>query len=108
MVWIVQEYCDGGTLNDAVDRGWLRAARAAAAPPALAAVAATAAEVAAALAHLHAAGILHGDLNGGNVLLASSPEDPRGWVARVADFGLARRLTGAPLTAQHYGTVSHM
>ena len=25
-VWILQPYCDQGTLNDAIDRGWLRAA----------------------------------------------------------------------------------
>lgn len=25
-VWILQPYCDRGTLNDAIDRGWLRTA----------------------------------------------------------------------------------
>lgn len=32
-VWIVSEYCDSGTLNDAIDRGWLRTRRALDAPP---------------------------------------------------------------------------
>ena len=45
------------------------------------------------MAYLHSQDILHGDLCGGNILLCSSSKDARGFVAKVADFGLARRLS---------------
>lgn len=72
------------------------------------AVLATAGEVAGAMAYLHACGVLHADLSGNNVLLASSPADPRRWVAMVADFGMAR-IKGSPgLHSAPHGTVTHM
>ena len=43
----------------------------------------TAREIASALAYLHSLDILHGDLSGGNILLASSNKDPRGFVAKA-------------------------
>lgn len=41
-------------------------------------------DIASALAYLHARGTLHGDLTGNNCLLDASPEDPRGFVAKVS------------------------
>lgn len=52
-------------------------------------VAATALDVARAMAHLHQHNILHSDLKAGNVLLRTDGQDPRGFVAKVADFGLS-------------------
>lgn len=47
---------------------------------------------------------MHGDLAGGNVLLATSGADSRGFTAKVADFGLARILSATCETAT-FGTV---
>jgi tetratricopeptide (TPR) repeat protein/predicted Ser/Thr protein kinase len=51
-------------------------------------------KVAAALAHVHQAGLLHRDVKPSNVLLTA---DGR---AFLSDFGLARPVTGAPLTQE--------
>jgi serine/threonine protein kinase len=48
---------------------------------------ATLLEVALALRHLHAQNLLHRDLKPANLLLKSNPNDPRGWNAKLADFG---------------------
>ncbi|KAG2500127.1 hypothetical protein HYH03_001709 [Edaphochlamys debaryana] len=82
---IVMELCEKGSLKDALATGSLRsitaaAAAAASAPEASAAAAvasaaatalALALDVACGLAHLHAQGIVHGDLSPGNILLTS-------------------------------------
>lgn len=69
---------------------------------------ATAHEIAAALSYLHSQDLLHGDLTGGNILLASSDADERGFTAKVADFGLSRTLGSEPVDTGTYGTVTHM
>ncbi|KAG2448755.1 hypothetical protein HYH02_006109 [Chlamydomonas schloesseri] len=92
---IVQELCAKSTLHNAIRRGtfnrtpqWgMRLARRA--------LLRTAVEVARGLLHLHEAGIVHGDVKPQNVLLASSRDDRRGFMAKVADFGLAHVLPPA-------------
>jgi serine/threonine protein kinase len=79
---LVMEYLGGGTLRDR-----MRAARGAALPPAE--VHASAVTMLAALAHVHARGVVHGDLTPRNVLLRAPGE------AVLADFGNARLLEGA-------------
>jgi serine/threonine protein kinase len=49
----------------------------------------TALDVARAMAHLHKHNIVHSDLKARNVLLRSDMQDPRGFTAKVADFGLS-------------------
>lgn len=49
----------------------------------------TALDVARAMAHLHQHNIVHSDLKARNVLLRSDMQDPRGFTAKVADFGLS-------------------
>jgi hypothetical protein len=71
-LWIVQQYCEHGTLGDAIDRGWLRHSRSPSAPPNMRVLLATAQEIAGALAYLHSEGVLHGDLTPANVLLAAA------------------------------------
>ena len=44
---------------------------------------ATAREIASAMSYLHSLDILHGDLSGGNILLASSDIDARNFTAKV-------------------------
>ena len=47
----------------------------------------TAADIARAMVHLHRADVLHGDLKARNVMLKTEGQDPRGFVAKVADTG---------------------
>lgn len=49
----------------------------------------TALDVARAMTHLHKHNIVHSDLKARNVLLRSDMQDPRGFTAKVADFGLS-------------------
>ena len=69
-------------LQDAIERGWLRAAG-----PHLPAVLHTALEVARGLGALHAAGVVHGDVSAYNVMLACEGCEAlaggRGFVAKV-------------------------
>ena len=68
-----------------------------------------AADIASGMAFLHSRGIVHGDLTGGNVLLATDPSSPNGVVAKVADFGLARAMeVQSKIETRTYGTVTHM
>ncbi len=75
--YLVTEYVDGGTLRDWAQgrRTWLE-------------VAELMTGVLDALAAAHSAGILHRDLKPENILVSKSG------YAKLADFGLARRLTG--------------
>ena len=50
----------------------------------------TAQEIASALAYLHKLDVLHGDLTGNNILLATSHKDTRGFTVKVSC------LTSAP------------
>eukprot|EP00798_Chlamydomonas_sp_ICE-L_P005663 gene5663-8988_t len=47
-------------------------------------------EIASAMGELHKMGVVHCDLKPANVLLKSSNNDPRGFTAKVSDFGLSR------------------
>lgn len=61
-------YCNKGCLQDAIDRGWLRESPGG--PVSLVKVVVTATEVAAGMASLHRADVVHGDLSPYNVLLS--------------------------------------
>ncbi|KAL6763631.1 hypothetical protein V8C86DRAFT_250313 [Haematococcus lacustris] len=58
--WTVMEFADGGTLQDAVDRGWFRSYMSQAAPPDLALLLDVGLDIARGLEHLHAHSIVHG------------------------------------------------
>mmetsp|Transcript_20592 Transcript_20592/g.44765 ORF Transcript_20592/g.44765 Transcript_20592/m.44765 type:complete len:483 (+) Transcript_20592:393-1841(+) len=110
VLWIVQEFCDMGTLTDAAERGWFRVKRHITAPPDMAVILPTLRDIAAAMAYVHDKGVIHADLNGRNVLLTSSPSRPHGFVAKVCDFGLARMTEhgGSGINTKTFGTVTHM
>ncbi|KAI8472598.1 MAG: kinase-like domain-containing protein [Monoraphidium minutum] len=73
---IVMEYCDQGTLRQALDRGRLRSPCTGRThlPTALA----LARDVAASLQYLHSQQVVHGDLKASNVLLKTAALPPRG------------------------------
>ena len=49
-------------------------------------------EISLALRHMHGLHMVHCDLKPQNVLLKSSPRDPRGFTAKLSDFGLAKMM----------------
>ena len=92
-------------VQEASDKGFFRAGG----QPNLKSIIAAAADVAAGMAFLHGRGVVHGDLTGGNVLLATDENSPSGVVAKIADFGLARAMdVKSKIETRTYGTVTHM
>jgi serine/threonine protein kinase len=79
--WVVMEYVEGDTLGEAMRKGPLPVAR----------VTEIGLAVADALAHVHAAGLVHRDVKPGNVLL--------GRVPKLTDFGIARLVDSAKVTS---------
>lgn len=109
--WQLMEYCDRGSLQGAIDKGWFRKERTTRVVEGnVDVILSVAAEVCSAMAYLHKEGVVHGDLTSGNVLLKSQSSSPHGFTAKVADFGLARVLAlNSPQEANNsYGTVTHM
>ena len=134
--WIVLEYCDRGNLEVANRRGRLRmkggggggapapapatpssttaptTPRPPATTPDLAVIYACLRDIASGLAYLHSVGVVHGDVKPANVLLKSLADDPagRGWVAKLADFGLSRVLDTKATHAStlNFGTLAFM
>eukprot|EP00193_Tetraselmis_chui_P008054 CAMPEP_0177758852 /NCGR_PEP_ID=MMETSP0491_2-20121128/4412_1 /TAXON_ID=63592 /ORGANISM="Tetraselmis chuii, Strain PLY429" /LENGTH=689 /DNA_ID=CAMNT_0019274627 /DNA_START=84 /DNA_END=2153 /DNA_ORIENTATION=- len=108
VLWILQEHCDRGTLVDAVERGWLKKARSIHAAPDMIPMYLTLKDVADGMAEIHNQNIMHADLNGRNVMLKYSDTDPRGFTAKVCDFGLSRMCHGEVSSSDLFGTISHM
>lgn len=105
-VRLVLEYCDRGTLRDALDRNLFFSTS----PFNYKAVLDTACDVARAMLHLHSGNVLHSDLKARNVMLRSSGSDSRRIVAKVADFGLSISLDDQQthMSALYQGTLTHM
>lgn len=109
LAWIVQELCDLGQLSEACERGWLRVERNINSPPDMAKVLPTLRDIAEAMEYVHSRNIVHADLTGRNVLLASCERVPRGFVAKVCDFGLSRLTKGGEaISTSELGTITHM
>ena len=81
-------------------------------PPDLAIIYACLRDIASGLAYLHSVGVVHGDVKPPNVLLKSLGDDPagRGWVCKLADFGLSRVLDAKATHAStlNFGTLAFM
>mmetsp|Transcript_10527 Transcript_10527/g.23171 ORF Transcript_10527/g.23171 Transcript_10527/m.23171 type:complete len:952 (+) Transcript_10527:63-2918(+) len=101
-MWIVQEWCDGGTLRKLCKQprthteGILEATE-------------IFLEIAQALEYLHERRIVHGDLTPNNVMLQSQPTR-KGFVCKVCDFGRARIFDAdtQEIMTRTMGTVTHM
>lgn len=105
---IVMEYCDRGGLRSAIEKGLFKTDDG---KNDLHLILLTLRDIATGLQYLHSKGIMHADLNTNNVLLSSSSSDSRGWVAKVADFGLSRTFNSWSRThksTQNYGTLTHV
>jgi len=93
--YIAMEYVDGPTLHGLLRAGPLTARRAAEITR----------DVARAVHYAHQRGVLHRDIKPSNVLLDSSG------LARITDFGLAKKLDGSTdltMTAQMVGTPNYL
>ncbi|KAG2494464.1 hypothetical protein HYH03_007516 [Edaphochlamys debaryana] len=105
-LYIVQEYCELGTLKSAIDQGYFRGTRPGL--PNMAFVLAIAGDLAAGLAHVHSKGVVHGDITVSNILLQASATRPQGCVAKLADFGLSVKFdAGQTHTSHMYGGTPH-
>ncbi|KAJ9511825.1 hypothetical protein QJQ45_004378 [Haematococcus lacustris] len=104
-VRLVLEYCDKGSLREALDQGAFMG------PSGLKyrAVLDTALDVAKAMLHLHSLNVLHADLKARNVMLKSGGEG-RTVVAKVADFGLSLKMEHMEthISSVFQGTMTHM
>lgn len=100
--WIVQEWCEQGTLGSLCDRPRLDR-------QSLFEVLDICKDIAAAGAYLHHRGIIHGDLTSNNVLIKMSLS-PKGYTCKICDFGLARILVdeSCEICTTQLGTVTHM
>ena len=74
-------------MQDGIEQGWFRSPKTKKVPlgpPDLNGILLTAKEIAAALGYLHQTDVLHGDLTGNNILLASSHQDYRHFTVKVS------------------------
>lgn len=88
--WIIMEYCDTGSLWDAIRSGDLEM-KTVSGTPHYTSIIGIAMEVALGMKHLHKQGIVHGDLKAQNIMLQRSRTSGRKFVAKIGDFGLSRR-----------------
>lgn len=104
--WLVQEYCDMGSLGRNLELDLLKRGTSVDMDAALQ----TCADIARGMHYLHGRNVIHGDLKCTNVLLCSSLQDPRGFIAKVADFGLSRELAMdvTHISTNTVGTLTHM
>lgn len=107
-LWVVCEYCNRGSLHDAVLKGRFRLPSCdATSSPNMLSVLLTAQDIAGGMSLLHDAGIMHSDLSANNVLLKAAANSRR-FTAAVSDFGLSRICNDTDgKHTQTVGTVTH-
>ena len=105
---LVMEYCELGSLRQAIDSGFFHEASG---ELRFKAILETAADVARAMVHLSECNILHNDLKASNVLLRSSDNDDRGFSAKCNDFGFSLsvgKLSESVDFGYKFGTITHL
>eukprot|EP00191_Tetraselmis_sp_GSL018_P003816 CAMPEP_0177598562 /NCGR_PEP_ID=MMETSP0419_2-20121207/12433_1 /TAXON_ID=582737 /ORGANISM="Tetraselmis sp., Strain GSL018" /LENGTH=965 /DNA_ID=CAMNT_0019091051 /DNA_START=562 /DNA_END=3459 /DNA_ORIENTATION=+ len=110
-VSIVQEYCNRGSLRNALQQGAMPGQASEGGPPGMECCLLVAEDVACGMNHIHSMQICHGDLKAHNILLTSQERDePPHIVAKVADFGLSVLLNTEQthVSGVNQGTVTHM
>ncbi|BDA49709.1 probable LIM domain-containing serine/threonine-protein ki at C-terminar half [Coccomyxa sp. Obi] len=103
--WLILEYCDHGSFDNAIRAGKYMSD--------LTNGILCLMDVAAGMEHLHSLGVLHADLKGANVLLKSaamSNYDQRGYMCKLADFGLSRVMenNSTHVSTTTFGTAAYM
>eukprot|EP00878_Enallax_costatus_P026891 GHUV01028902.1.p1 GENE.GHUV01028902.1~~GHUV01028902.1.p1 ORF type:complete len:767 (+),score=239.67 GHUV01028902.1:298-2598(+) len=106
-VRLLCEYCDRGSLREALDLGAFKHTNGSLNYPAVLDIAI---EIATAVLHLHHRNVLHSDLKARNIMLKSSGSHGCGVTAKVADFGLAVKMDHMEthLSNAFQGTLTHM
>ncbi|CAK0735475.1 hypothetical protein CVIRNUC_000587 [Coccomyxa viridis] len=103
--WMLLEYCDQGNLESAARESRFKND--------FAIIYLCLMDIASGMDYLHSLGVLHGDVKGANVLLkttAPTSYDKRGFVCKMADFGLSRVLeaNATHVSTFTYGTAAYM
>jgi len=91
-LYIIQEFCDGGSLAQAIDRGVFMDQRTG--DRKLEHILQVASDIARGMAYIHERQVVHGDLSSGNIMLRFEPRTTSCFQAKVCDFGLSRFLEG--------------
>lgn len=86
---IVMEYCNGGSLSQALHGGRFFLGKKLNMPLVLL----RAIDIAMGMEHLHAHCVVHGDLKPQNVLLHMTHQDSAGFVCKIVDFSIGQRLS---------------
>lgn len=110
VVVVIMEFCDMGTLLRAITKQAFKPHGKWKLHTTYRALLRTAQEVAKGMDYIHSCGIIHGDLKAGNVLLKTHRIDRRGYIAKVADFGLSRSLEANSMqvaVGNQLGTVAY-
>ncbi|MBD2122701.1 protein kinase domain-containing protein [Trichocoleus sp. FACHB-262] len=94
--YLVMDYCEGGTLRSLMEG---------AAPLTLAQGLKLMLDILAGLSHAHQRSIVHCDIKPENILLNTQP---RGWTARISDFGIARLSRELAQEAGNTGSPAYM
>eukprot|EP00210_Caulerpa_lentillifera_P007287 g6966.t1 len=104
--WMIQEFCDMGSLEKAIRKGkFVRNNQLE-----MVLVVETCVDICRGMIYLNNRNIIHGDLKSSNILINGSFSEEKGFIAKVADFGLSRELGmhASHIKTRTTGTVTHM